>query len=122
MFIRNEEEVEILHSMLENIDNEYVLNKKNDNKFWTTIYKKLSLVKRKVMWLIKLERYEYMVHGEFDENSVEREVQLLIQVIKDKDDNSRELLSILHNELLQRPLQNEEISKYMANRLKELNL
>ena len=118
--MRPEEDKNEYREMLENIISEYHIGKPINNDYWNLRYNKVLLNKRFDNWMIIVARYEYMVHGEFKEQSVEDETQLIVRIIKEKDKDSQELLLRLHDELLNRGLQNEEISDYMAKRIKEL--
>jgi hypothetical protein len=115
-----EEDQKITGLFFENINNEFFRGEPCDDNFWKNVYQKLPVENRCDLWWMKIMRYEHMVHGEFNQESIEREVSFLHKAISEKDSEGQKIIDSLSKKLKYTGLQNEEISDFMAQRLHEL--
>jgi hypothetical protein len=81
---------------------------------------KTALEKRCDLWWKRILRYEHMVHGEFNQESIEREVSFLYKAINKKDNEGHKIIASLSEKLKHFPLQNMEMSKFMTRKLHDL--
>jgi hypothetical protein len=118
----SEEDKEVFRLIGDKVHSEYLIGESSDEFFWKNIYQKIPINKRMEFWFIEIVTYEYMVHGEFSSSSIDNQVNFLIKIITEKDQNSKEVIIHLYRRLLTRPLQNDDISEYMAKKIEETKL
>jgi len=109
----------ILRKFRDNFQNEYYRNQNSNKDFWLADYDNSSLNQRLKFWFIEIVRYEYMMGGEFNSNSIEERANLITQAIKDKDKKHNLVLKALYEKLKNNALQVDEISQYFAEKIKE---
>lgn len=104
---------------IEKINEEFFRGEPSDEDFWKNQYQKLPVDKRCDLWWMRIMRYEHMIHGKFNAESVEMEVLFLINALRKKDSEYHKLLNCLIYRLRETPLQNTSISQLMFKKLQE---
>ncbi|TQV86034.1 hypothetical protein FKG94_00295 [Exilibacterium tricleocarpae] len=115
-----EVESTIVRIFLEAINNEFFRGDSIEDSFWLNHYDGLSINQRSYLWWVRILRYEHMVHGLFDQESLEREVLFLHRAISEKDKESDKIFKCLVDNLKRTPLQNIEISQFIEAKLQAL--
>lgn len=92
-----------------------------DFRFWNEFYNsKMDLEERIRFWETEIMRYEYMVHGEYDHESIQSTAKLFVQALQVRDSESGHILKYLYNKLLDNKItQVSEIGHEFARRIKE---
>lgn len=102
----------ILREFIERINDELFRNMPLDVEFWKNRYQQLEIEKRLHLWHVYLARYEHYVHGEYDENSIVKEVNFLISAISIRDHEPRDLMKLI---VKNNTMENEEIAERIAS-------
>jgi hypothetical protein len=101
------------------IDDEYVFKTDIDTLFWANIYSSIPVLERKHFWWIKFGELEHRIHGELHKDAVEHEIDLILSVLRDKDEDCKAITLYLYDRLINNMLQIDEVSQYAACKLKE---